>query len=170
VSYCCGIGRTLRRHSWVVRRAVLIPLGAIRAAPVDADNTDERLTLPTWLEMNMATRNDSRGTRRIGRSGGNRPRTHPERPAPGRVSMIRCGSLQAFSAPATLVDIGFRLEIVAAVAAVTVAASKSQPADADAALQRCVCEVLAVQIDRLREFMDKARAAQATRDQPKGAL
>jgi hypothetical protein len=61
---------------------------------------------------------------------------------------------------------------VAAVAAVTVAALKFQAADSDAdaalALQRCVCDVLAAQIDRLREFVDKGRGPQMTRDRSGG--
>jgi hypothetical protein len=103
----------------------------------------------------MATRKHSRSDRSSDRAGGNRPRTHPAQSAAGRRSTLRPGRAGRWTpaALATLNDVRSRLELVASVVAVTSAALKSQAADSDydaaTTLQRCVCDVLAVQIERL---------------------
>jgi hypothetical protein len=114
----------------------------------------------------MADRDSSRRTRQSGRSGGNRPRTHPKRPQ-GR----RPGPKSArVSAPpprkstkvlADLTNMRFHLEIAMAAAIVTSLALEKQNAevDPDAALilRRCVADELSRQLDRLDHILANAR-------------
>jgi hypothetical protein len=104
----------------------------------------------------MAARNDSRRTRRRGRTVGNRPQNHPALP----------GQLRSSSAlNIALKEIRARLDVAAAVATVVCGALKAQRADSDieaaTALQRCVCDVLFEQSERLARIASKlARAVE----------
>jgi hypothetical protein len=113
----------------------------------------------------MATRKHSRSDRSGDRAGGNRPRTHPTEPVSDGPSENRGGPREQRPTPAVLAaltDIRLRLEVAAAVAAVTSVALKSQKADSDEdaaiVLQRCVCDALAEQIERLKDVIAKASA------------
>jgi len=93
----------------------------------------------------MAAGNDSRRTHRRGRTGGNRL---PDRPA------RRSTKARSLTLEREISEICLRIGVAEAVAAVVSAALKYQLADSDAeaalALQRCVCDVLSAQVDRLQ--------------------
>jgi hypothetical protein len=114
----------------------------------------------------MADRNSSRRTRQSGRSGGNRPRTHPKGSQgrrPGRKS-ARAPAPPPRKSTKVLValeNIRLHLEIAMAAAIVTSLALEKQNAegDPDAALilKRCVADELSSQLDRLDHILAKAR-------------
>jgi hypothetical protein len=95
----------------------------------------------------MAARNHSRRTRRRGRTVGNRPQRLPA-PANERLSSTALGI--------ALKEVRSHIDVAGAVAAIVVAALKAQHADSDTeaavALQRCVCDVLAAESERLAQL------------------
>ena len=108
----------------------------------------------------MAGRNHSRSTRRGRPVGDARPRPRPTAP--------RTRALTARNRT-ELSDIRLRIDISAAVAAIVAQALRGQRADSDleaaTALQRCVCDVLAVQSARLQRIIAGCDAARK-RDAP----
>jgi hypothetical protein len=113
----------------------------------------------------MADRDSSRRTRRSGRLGGNRPRTHPK----GAQGSPQCKPVQVSAPPAikstkvlpVLANIRARLGIAMAAATVTSLALKHQNAerDVDAAhlLQRSVVDEISRQVERLDHILKAAR-------------
>src|SRR6185437_407883 len=88
----------------------------------------------------MAARNSSRGARRRGRSGGNRPRAHPPRSAPER----RPSATELLIREIRL--LALRLEVIYRTAVTVEMALRYQNADQDADLADClrhaVCEAV----------------------------
>lgn len=92
----------------------------------------------------MAARNSSRGARRRGRWGGNRPRTHPPRSAAERLAV------KGPSATAVLIReirlLALRLKVIYRTAATVEMALRYQNADQDAdfadCLRHAVCEAI----------------------------
>lgn len=113
----------------------------------------------------MADRDSSRRTRRSGRLGGNRPRTHPKgaqsRPQRNPMRVSATTSRYSTKVLPTLANIRAHLGIAMAAAAVASLALKRQNAEGDAdvalLLQRCVADGLSRQLDRLDHILKTAR-------------
>ena len=128
----------------------------------------------------MAARNSSRGTRLSGRSGGNRPRTHPtakprRKPAPPKPPKLRKDARPPYISPTQVLRetrdgmpttelqmIRVGLETASAVIAVCATALEAQAADSDAdiaiVLHRCVISTLERQADRIDSLLKGGEA------------
>ena len=92
----------------------------------------------------MAARNSSRGARRRGRLGGNRPRTHPRRSAVDRRAVKGPSATEVLIREIRL--LALRLEVIYRTAVTVEMALRSQNADQDAdfadCLRHAVCEAI----------------------------
>lgn len=92
----------------------------------------------------MAARNSSRGARRRGRSGGNRPRTHPPRLATERPAAKGPSAAEMLTREIRL--LALRLEVIYRTAVTVKMALRYQNADQDAdfadCLRHAVCEAV----------------------------
>ena len=92
----------------------------------------------------MAARNSSRGARRRGRSGGNRPRTHPPRWTAERLAAKAPSATEVLFRELRLMAL--RLEVIYRTAVTVEMALRSQNADQDAEFADClrhaVCEAI----------------------------
>lgn len=104
----------------------------------------------------MAARNSSRGARRRGRLGGNRPRTHPRRSAVERLA------LKGPSATEVLIRVlALRLEVIYRTAVTVEMALRYQNADQDAdfadCLRHAVCEAVWEQSEKAHGLSTRFR-------------
>ena len=92
----------------------------------------------------MAARNSSRGARRRGRLGGNRPRTHPRRSAVDRLAVKGPSATEVLIREIRL--LALRLEVIYRTAVTVEMALRYQNADQDAdfadCLRHAVCEAV----------------------------
>ena len=92
----------------------------------------------------MAAHNSSRGARRRGRLGGNRPRTHPTRPVAERPAAKAPSAIEVLIREIRL--LALRLEAIYRTAATVEMALRYQNADQDAdfadCLRHAVCEAV----------------------------
>ena len=135
-----------------------------------------------YRRPDVATRNHSRGTRLIGRSGGNRPRTHPtpkprRKPVLQRPSRLRtagdalrhaeriqtdgsCKKSGLGALTGALCGIRERLEAALSVASLCVIALKGQAADHDIdialCLECCVEQVISDQMEHIDNVVKRA--------------
>jgi hypothetical protein len=117
----------------------------------------------------MATRNHSRGTRTIVRSGGNRPRTNPSggprRKPVGKPIASKAGSRSGDLHDA-LPDITRHLQVISAVAVTSEVALKAQNCEQDADIALClrhgVVDALTAQIERMGRLFRLTRSAEGS--------
>lgn len=118
----------------------------------------------------MAARNSSRGARRRGRSGGNRPRTHPPRSAAERLAAKGPSATEALIRELRL--LALRLEVICRMAVTVEMALRYQNADHDADfadfLRHAICEAVWGQSEKahgLSKRLSRARVQDGPRGQ-----
>ena len=118
----------------------------------------------------MAAGNSSRGARRRGRSGGNRPRTHPPRSAPRRLAAKGASTAEMLIREIRV--LALRLEVIYRTAVTVEMALRYQNADQDAdfadCLRHAVCEAVWEQSEKahgLSKRLGRVREQEPSRGQ-----